>query len=153
MYVQTGQIGRFHAKDFLKKMQGKKIMYIGDSLSLNNWQSLVCLLYAGVPKSDITLETNTSMSTIMFQVRPSFLDMFISPPTKSGSSPGLIDFSQDYGVSVIVFHSLYLVDIEDEPFGRVMKLDSLKNGALWKTMDVLIFNTWLWWYVKGPRQQ
>ncbi|KAK4803209.1 hypothetical protein SAY86_001412 [Trapa natans] len=117
---------RFNAEDFLKRMQGKRIMYIGDSLSLNNWQSLVCLLYAGVPNSNITRESNTSMSTFTFQ---------------------------DYRVSVIIFHSLYLVDIEQESIGRVMKLDSIKDGALWKTMDVLIFNTWLWWSVKGPSQQ
>lgn len=59
---------------------------------------------------------------------------------------------QDYGVSVIVYHSTYLVDIEVEKIGRVLKLDSIKSGNLWKQMDVLVFNTWLWWYRSGPRQ-
>ncbi|KAK4769189.1 hypothetical protein SAY86_027339 [Trapa natans] len=119
---------RFNAKDFLNRMRGKRIMYIGDSLSLNNWQSLVCLLYAGVPNSNITRprQSNATMTTFTFE---------------------------DYGVSVIIFHSLHLVDIQRESIGRVMKLDSIKDGALWKTMDVLVFNTWLWWPVKGPRQQ
>jgi len=61
-------------------------------------------------------------------------------------------FLQDYGVSVIVYHSTYLVDIEVEKIGRVLKLDSIKSGSLWKQMDVLVFNTWLWWYRSGPKQ-
>ncbi|OVA04844.1 PC-Esterase [Macleaya cordata] len=61
-------------------------------------------------------------------------------------------FFQDYGVSVMLFHSLYLVDIENEGIGRVLKLDSIKNGAIWKEMDILIFNTWLWWGRKGIKQ-
>ena len=52
----------------------------------------------------------------------------------------------------MIFSSHYLVDIEEEKSGRVMKLDSLKNGNLWKEMDVLILNTWLWWYRRGPKQ-
>ena len=59
---------------------------------------------------------------------------------------------QDYDVSVSVFHSLFLVDVEDEKIGRVLNLDSLKNGDYWKKHDVLIFNTWHWWYRSGASQ-
>lgn len=60
---------------------------------------------------------------------------------------------QDYDVSVILFHSLYLVDIQVvENVGRVLKLNSLKDGNIWKNIDVLVFNTWLWWYRRGPKQ-
>lgn len=59
---------------------------------------------------------------------------------------------QDYGVSVLLFNSHYLVDIEEEQIGRVLKLDSLKNGDTWKEIDVLVFNTWQWWYRRGPKQ-
>lgn len=61
-------------------------------------------------------------------------------------------FIQDYGVSLILFHSPYLVDIEEEQIGRVLKLDSLKNGDVWKNIDILIFNSWLWWYRNGIKQ-
>ncbi|EXC10442.1 hypothetical protein L484_008608 [Morus notabilis] len=43
------------------------------------------------------------------------------------------------------------IDIEEEDIGPVLKLDSMKNGELWNEMDILIFNTWLWWYRKGPK--
>lgn len=60
---------------------------------------------------------------------------------------------QEYGTSVMLFLSHYLVDIEEEEgVGRVLKLDSMKSGDIWKEMDVLIFNTWLWWYRKGSGQ-
>lgn len=53
----------------------------------------------------------------------------------------------------MLFNSHYLVDIEEEQeVGRVLKLDSLKNGDFWKDIDVLVFNTWLWWYRRGPSQ-
>ncbi|KAA8537301.1 hypothetical protein F0562_027012 [Nyssa sinensis] len=116
---------RFDGEDFLRRFKGKKIMFIGDSVSLNHWQSLICLLHAAVPLSNIIQETNSSISTFTFQ---------------------------DYEVSVMLYHSLYLVDIEMEQIGRVLKLDSLKNGKTWKQVDVLIFNTWLWWYRRGISQ-
>lgn len=43
-------------------------MYIGDSLSLNNWQSLICLLHAAVPNSNITQQTTASISSVTFEV-------------------------------------------------------------------------------------
>jgi hypothetical protein len=51
-----------------------------------------------------------------------------------------------------VFETHYLVDIEQEQIGRVLKLESIKDGNTWKDMDVLVFNTWLWWYRRGPKQ-
>ena len=60
---------------------------------------------------------------------------------------------QDYGVSILLFTSNFLVDIEVEKIGRVLKLDSMKNGNIWKDMDVLVFNTWLWWNRTGPLKQ
>ncbi|KNA19329.1 hypothetical protein SOVF_062550 isoform B [Spinacia oleracea] len=117
---------RFDGVEFLKRMAGKKIMYVGDSLSLNNWQSLVCLLHAAVPNSNITQQQ-----------------------TIGGIKSWIFG---DYGVSIISYPSNYLVDIESEQIGRVLKLNSLKDGNIWKDTDVLIFNTWLWWTVKGPKQ-
>ncbi|CAN1344550.1 Protein trichome birefringence-like 38 [Linum perenne] len=55
----------------------------------------------------------------------------------------------DYDVSIMLFTTHYLVDIEEEKIGRVLKLDSISNGDLWKEMDFLIFNTWAWWYRTG----
>ncbi|XP_062115631.1 protein trichome birefringence-like 38 [Humulus lupulus] len=116
---------RFDGGDFLKTLKGKKIMFIGDSISLDQFESFLCLLHAAAPDSDIIRKTNGSISSLVFK---------------------------DYEVSVMLYSSHYLVDIEEENIGRVLKLDSLKGGDVWKEMDVLIFNTWLWWYRSGDTQ-
>ncbi|KAE8724365.1 putative Tetratricopeptide repeat (TPR)-like superfamily protein [Hibiscus syriacus] len=103
---------KFDGESFLKRFSGKKIMFIGDSLSLNIWQSLVCMLYAAVPNSNIIRQelNTTTISSVKFQ------------------------------------DSLYLVDVDGEKIGRVLNLNSMRNGNLWKNIDVLVFNTWLWWW-------
>ncbi|CAI0461756.1 unnamed protein product [Linum tenue] len=106
-------------------MKGKKIMFVGDSLSMNQYESLLCMLHAAAPNSNIT-RLAQPFPTVMFQ---------------------------DYGVSIMLFTSHYLVDIQQDKIGRrVLNLGSVSSGNLWKQMDVLIFNTWLWWYRKGPKQ-
>ncbi|KAJ9179591.1 hypothetical protein P3X46_011362 [Hevea brasiliensis] len=121
----TCDLPRSDGQNFLQSLQGKKIMFIGDSISLNQFESLLCLLHASVPNANIREEKNTSVPTVIFE---------------------------DYEVSIMLFHSLLLVDVEQEDIGRVLKLDSLKDGNIWKDMDVLVFNTWLWWYRRGPKQ-
>ncbi|KDP40499.1 hypothetical protein JCGZ_24498 [Jatropha curcas] len=116
---------RFDGQNFLETLRGKKIMFIGDSVSVNHYESLLCLLNAAMPNSSIRQDTNASLPTVVFE---------------------------DYGVSIILSHSLFLVDIEQKDIGRVLKLDSINNGTVWKDMDVLIFNTWLWWYRRGAKQ-
>ncbi|GAV76162.1 LOW QUALITY PROTEIN: PC-Esterase domain-containing protein/PMR5N domain-containing protein [Cephalotus follicularis] len=165
---------RFDGEEFLKRSKEKKIMFIGDSMSLNHWQSLICLLHAAVPKSNITSQNNDSVSTVIFQViRLQFIYLFIFNCNFHGRKyytshieclvlfsifgssickHTLTSYIQDYGVSVMLFHSLFLVDIEEEDIGRVLKLDSLSSGNIWKDMDVLVFNTWLWWYRTGIKQ-
>ncbi|XP_021840062.2 protein trichome birefringence-like 38 [Spinacia oleracea] len=118
-------IPRFNGVDFLTRMRGKKIMFVGDSLSLNIYQSLICMLHAAVPNSNITQPSGGMKSW----------------------------FFQDYNVSVTMYSSLYFVDIEKEESGRVLKLNSLKNGKIWEEMDVLIFNTWLWWNRMDDKKQ
>ncbi|KAK1568101.1 hypothetical protein Q3G72_020627 [Acer saccharum] len=46
----------------------------------------------------------------------------------------------------------FLVDIVNTSSGRVLKLDSIEGGKLWKNIDVLIFNTWHWWLHTGRKQ-
>ncbi|KAM6595147.1 hypothetical protein CsatA_002850 [Cannabis sativa] len=111
---------RINGGDFLERFKGKKIMFIGDSISLNHWQSFLCLLHSALPFGSTIINTQQN---------------------------GYVSFLfKDYGVSVMLFSSHYLVDIEEEKIGRVLKLGSLKNAKIWNQMDVLIFNTWLWWY-------
>ena len=62
--------------NFLNKWRGKRIMFVGDSLSLNMWESLSCMLHASVPNATTTFVRREALSTVTFQV--SFFSVFSS---------------------------------------------------------------------------
>ncbi|ONK69217.1 uncharacterized protein A4U43_C05F20560 [Asparagus officinalis] len=120
------ELPRFNGQDFLMRWRGKKIMFVGDSLSLNQWQSLNCMLHAAVPNSKTSTSRTGSLATVRFE---------------------------EYGLSVMYYRTTYLVDIVGEPIGRVLKLDSIDSGSsTWLGVDMLIFNTWHWWTHTGNGQ-
>jgi len=70
-------VNRFDGKKFLEKNTGKKIMFVGDSISNNMWQSLTCLLHIAVPNSTYTSTSQTQqLSVFSFPVVLFFLYTF-----------------------------------------------------------------------------
>ena len=51
-------------------------MFVGDSLSLNEWQSLCCMLHASVPKSRTTYVRRELVSSVTFEVSKGLAFLF-----------------------------------------------------------------------------
>ncbi|KAE9594945.1 putative PMR5 domain, PC-Esterase, protein trichome birefringence-like 37/38 [Lupinus albus] len=117
---------RFDGVDLLKSWKGKKIMFVGDSLSLNMWESLCCMIHASVPHTKTSFLRKEALSSVFFQ---------------------------DYGVTIHLYRTPYLVDIVREDVGRVLTLDSIVAANSWKDIDIFIFNSWHWWTHNGTKSQ
>lgn len=59
---------RFDGLEFLRRYKGKSIMFVGDSLSRNQWLSLICMLYTAVPRPSYHETTSAEVSTFTFTV-------------------------------------------------------------------------------------
>ncbi|KAL5989602.1 hypothetical protein ACLOJK_010495 [Asimina triloba] len=56
----------FDGKAFLWKLRRKNIMFVGDSISLNQWQSLICMLHASVPGARTSFVRKEDLSSLTF---------------------------------------------------------------------------------------
>ncbi|GLT40325.1 hypothetical protein SLA2020_144680 [Shorea laevis] len=102
-----------------KSFVGKSIMFVGDSISRDQYESLICILHSAVPNA------NYSRST-----RDGKVDIFELT---------------EYGIKVMPNQNVYLVDLVQEKVGHVLRLDSIQGGKLWLGIDVPVFNTFHWW--------
>ncbi|XP_075671489.1 protein trichome birefringence-like 43 [Castanea sativa] len=116
---------RFDGGDLLSRLRGKSLMFVGDSLSLNQWQSLTCMLHRAVPAAKYSLTRTGDISTFTFPA---------------------------YNVKVLFYRNAFLVDVISTSEGAVLNLDSIKGAKVWNGMDVVIFNTWHWWTHTGRKQ-
>lgn len=62
---------RFDGLEFLRRWRGKRIKFVGDSLGMNQWASLVCMLHAAVPapaRVTVIRTNGKAVSTVRFEV-------------------------------------------------------------------------------------
>lgn len=61
-------ICRFDGRILLQKLSGKSVMFVGDSLSRNQWESLICMLYSSVIGTPYNQTISGDVSTFTFKV-------------------------------------------------------------------------------------
>ncbi|KAJ3692528.1 hypothetical protein LUZ60_012878 [Juncus effusus] len=125
-------IPRLNATDFLERLRGKRLLFVGDSLNRNMWESLVCILRNAVRDKSRVFEVSGKKRF------------------KSKTS-GYYSFRfKDYKCYVDFVRSTFLVKefytknngIEDEK----LRLDLLDETTVaYQKADIIIFNTGHWW--------
>ncbi|KAJ4772714.1 Protein trichome birefringence [Rhynchospora pubera] len=123
---------RFDAKAFLERLRNKRMMFVGDSLNRNQWESMVCLVQSILPWDKKTLVKTGSLNVFRAEEYNATLEFYWAP--------FLVESNSDDPA----MHS-----IRD----RIIRPTSiLKHGANWNDVDFLIFNTYIWW-MNGPKMK
>ncbi|KAJ8769460.1 hypothetical protein K2173_002950 [Erythroxylum novogranatense] len=118
---------KFKAKLLMEKLQGKRLMFVGDSLNHQQWLSLICLIQYAIPPSKKSLTTYSSSLTVF----------------KAEEYNATIEF---YWAPFLVQSNSDSLDGRSGQGDRIIAAESIsKHGENWKNVEYLIFDTYIWW--------
>ncbi|XP_004493599.1 protein trichome birefringence [Cicer arietinum] len=122
---------RLDGHKMLDLLRGKRLVFVGDSLNRNMWESLICILRNSVKDKRKVYEAN---GRVHFRGEASYSFVF-----------------QDYKFSVELFVSPFLVQEWEMPDKNGTKKETLRldlvgrSSDQYKDADIIVFNTGHWW--------
>lgn len=126
------EVPRFDVGAVLKYLHGKRVVFVGDSLSRTQWESMVCMLMTGVEDKRFVYEANGNEIT--------------------KQSRHLSIRFETYAFTVEFYRSVFLVQPSPAPrhspkrVKTVLKLDQMDDiNREWVDSDILVFNSGHWW--------
>ncbi|OIT21939.1 PREDICTED: protein trichome birefringence-like 3 [Nicotiana attenuata] len=116
---------RFDPKIALRKIKGKRIMFVGDSIQRNMWESFVCLVQSVIPEGQKSMKQGRVHSAFTVKEYNATIEFYWAP--------FLVESNTD-------------IHIKADPKQRIIKVDSISERAKqWLGVDILVFNTYVWW--------
>ncbi|XP_051143800.1 protein trichome birefringence-like 33 [Andrographis paniculata] len=115
----------FNATMMLEALRDKRMMFVGDSLNRGQFVSMICLLHKQIPNNSKSMETNGSLTVFTAKDYNATIEFYWAP--------FLLESNSDDAV---------IHRISD----RMVRKGSInKHGKHWKGVDIMVFNTYLWW--------
>ncbi|CAI9115618.1 OLC1v1016572C1 [Oldenlandia corymbosa var. corymbosa] len=125
-------IPRFDANVMLEWLRGKRVVFVGDSLSRTQWESMICMLMTGIDDPRSVYEINGHRITRRIRHLA-------------------VRFSS-FNFTVEFYRSIFLVQPGQRPkrapkrVKTAVQLDMLDDiSDEWVHSDILVFNTGHWW--------
>ncbi|OMO50049.1 hypothetical protein CCACVL1_30684 [Corchorus capsularis] len=120
-------LGNFNATLMLETLRDKRMMFVGDSLNRGQYVSMICLLHRLIPAEGKSMKTYNNDALTVFKMK-------------------------DYNASIEFYWAPFLLESNSDNAvvhrisDRIVRKGSInKHGKHWKGVDILVFNTYLWW--------